>query len=56
VIADEALPGAASACRIVPSALGEALGDVAALAVARHGLEQEGLWTVPPKTKEVFKR
>lgn len=33
-MAREALPGALSACRIVPSALGERLGDVAALCAA----------------------
>jgi glucokinase len=36
VVLDEALPALAARCRIVPSALGEALGDVAALAVAIH--------------------
>ncbi len=30
----EALPGAAAACRVVPAALGEAIGDYAALGVA----------------------
>lgn len=34
LIADEALPGARAACRIVPAGLGENVGDYAALAVA----------------------
>jgi glucokinase len=34
----EALSAAASACRIVPAALGEQIGDVAALCVAMEGL------------------
>ncbi len=34
VIAGEALPAAAERCRIVPAALGESIGDLAALAVA----------------------
>ncbi len=33
-IEKEAVPGAAAACRIVPAALGEAIGDYAALCVA----------------------
>ena len=33
-IAEEALPGAAARCRVVPAALGEAIGDYAALALA----------------------
>ena len=33
-IAREALPGAARVCRILPSRLGEAVGDFAALAIA----------------------
>lgn len=40
VVAEEALPAAAARCRVVPSALGDALGDYAALAVARYGLEE----------------
>ena len=38
VLAREALPGAHSACRVVPSALGERIGDVAALCAAIKGL------------------
>lgn len=38
LIAAEALPGAAAQCRVVPAALGEAIGDAAALAVAQYGL------------------
>lgn len=34
VIAEEALPHASSVCRIVPAALGESIGDYAALSVA----------------------
>ena len=34
VVAREALPGAAAACRIVPAALGESIGDVASLCAA----------------------
>jgi glucokinase len=44
VIAEEALPAAAARCRVVPAELGEALGDIAALSVARYGLEADGLW------------
>ena len=36
--AAEALAQTASVCRIVPAGLGDAVGDVAALAVARDGL------------------
>jgi glucokinase len=36
----EALPDAMRRCRIVPAALGESIGDLAALAVARAGLDQ----------------
>ena len=34
VIASEALPQSARVCRIVPAQLGEAIGDIASLAVA----------------------
>ena len=34
VIADEALPQAAAACELMPSALGKRIGDVAALMAA----------------------
>lgn len=37
-LAAEALPGAAEHCKVVPAALGEAIGDYAALAVAQYGL------------------
>lgn len=36
----QALPAAVAACRIVPAALGESLGDYAALAVAQNGSAQ----------------
>ena len=36
VLADEALPQAAAACTIVPAALGDRIGDVAALMAAIH--------------------
>ncbi|MDD7201408.1 MAG: ROK family protein [Sphaerochaetaceae bacterium] len=38
VIAEEALPSARAVCKIVPSGLGERLGDVAALSVAAQGM------------------
>lgn len=44
VLTEEALPAAAARCRIRPAALGESLGDIAALAVARYGMEADGLW------------
>ena len=37
VLHEEALPAALGKCRIVASALGDRLGDVAALAVAANG-------------------
>ncbi len=37
VIKKEALPGAASVCKIVPAKLGEKIGDYAALCVAIEG-------------------
>ncbi|MBE6590178.1 MAG: ROK family protein [Ruminococcaceae bacterium] len=36
----EALPASLANCRILPAALGEALGDIAALSVAQNGLER----------------
>jgi glucokinase len=36
-IAEEAIPSAAAKCSIVPAALGEAIGDYAALCVAMKG-------------------
>lgn len=42
VIAREALPGAAEACEIVPAALGERIGDYAALCVAIEARERGG--------------
>ena len=40
----EALPLSLSCCRIVPAALGEQIGDYAAIAIAQQGLEdREGL-------------
>jgi glucokinase len=41
VLDEEALPAAVRRCRIVPAALGEAIGDYAALAVAYAGLSGE---------------
>lgn len=40
VIAREALAEAAKVCKIVPAALGDAIGDWAAVAVAQRGLEE----------------
>ena len=37
VMHEEALPGALEVCRVVPAALGESIGDVAALSVAVDG-------------------
>jgi glucokinase len=42
VLRDEALPGALAVCRIVPAALGERIGDVAALTVALVGVRSQG--------------
>ena len=36
----EALPGAYAACRVVPAALGDQIGDVAALCAAAEGRRQ----------------
>jgi glucokinase len=41
VVREEALADSVRACRIVPSLLGDALGDFAALSVARQGYEEE---------------
>ncbi|MBQ3049974.1 MAG: ROK family protein [Oscillospiraceae bacterium] len=41
-LAKEALPGAFSACEILPAKLGESLGDVAAISVAKNGYERRG--------------
>lgn len=41
VIAKEALPMAAEVCRVVPAALGDRIGDVAALSVAVLGLKEK---------------
>jgi glucokinase len=41
-IADEALPQAAAACELLPSALGKSVGDVSALMAALTGLERDG--------------
>ncbi|HZG87081.1 ROK family protein [Paenibacillus sp.] len=38
-LAEEALPISAASCRVVPAALGEAVGDVAALSVAMNELQ-----------------
>ncbi len=42
IVQREALPTSANACRIVAAALGEQVGDVAALCVAIEGREHEG--------------
>jgi glucokinase len=39
----EALPESARACTVLPSTLGEAIGNYAAVAIARYHLDQEGL-------------
>ena len=39
VMAAEALPASAAACQVVPAALGESIGDYAALAVAEEAGE-----------------
>ncbi len=41
-LAAEALPEVVAACRIVPAALGDRIGDVAALTVAVNGLKSSG--------------
>jgi glucokinase len=41
-LAAEALPALASRCRILPCALGEAIGDMAALSVAAQACEERG--------------
>ena len=43
VIRQEALPQAVSVCRIVPAALGEKIGDIASLALAEGGGEEDGI-------------
>ncbi|NLG29518.1 MAG: ROK family protein, partial [Chloroflexi bacterium] len=40
VLREEALPGTARVCRIAPAALGERIGDVAALCAAIEALRQ----------------
>ena len=42
VLQEEALPGALAVCRILPAALGERIGDVAALSVAVDGWSRTG--------------
>lgn len=39
-MAEECLPGAMAVCEVLPAALGESIGDVAALTVAQLGLEE----------------
>ena len=39
-LAQEALPASLAACRILPAALGDRIGDYAALAIAMAGAEQ----------------
>ena len=39
-LAQEALPTSLAACRILPAALGDRIGDYAALAIAMAGAEQ----------------
>jgi glucokinase len=41
-LAEEALPQSVAVCRIVPAALGESIGDVAALCIAMDATEHEG--------------
>ncbi len=48
VVADEALPQAASACEIVPARLGRAIGDVASLMAALTDRAVAGLIGAPP--------
>jgi glucokinase len=48
----EALPEALAACTVLPAGLGEAVGDVAALAVARHLIQTEA----DPSTPNVARR
>ena len=43
VILDEALPQNSRVCRLLPAALGEKIGDIAALTVAVEGLRNEKL-------------
>ena len=38
-LAAEALPQTRAVCKIVPAGLGEGVGDLAALSIARYGLE-----------------
>ena len=42
VIEREALPHAYASCKILPAALGESLGDVAAISVAVNGIQSTG--------------
>lgn len=44
VIREEALPGSAQVCEIVPAALGESIGDMAALSVALRYEEEDSLY------------
>jgi glucokinase len=39
-LSEQALPQSLKACTIVPAALGESIGDVAALSVAVNGLQR----------------
>lgn len=41
VLQRECLPKSLECCRILPSGLGEKLGDVAALTVAAYGMDRE---------------
>ncbi len=43
VIKEEALPQSRNVCKILPSALGDAVGDMAAMAVAENIWECENL-------------
>ena len=41
VIREEALAGAVAVCKVVPAALGEAIGDYASLSIAANLLEMQ---------------
>jgi glucokinase len=43
IVANEALPAATAACKIVPAELGERIGDYAALCIALRGIQGERL-------------
>lgn len=51
IIALEAIPSAARVCRIVPAALGDSVGDYAALCVAYYGKIDSGKYMLPVNHK-----